>query len=375
MKDGSRCDICKTCLTENVDNYKPDTFMWILEKFDVPYVEHIWRDRTNKEYLKNPQKFGPMSVIGKYIRSMNMAQYAEYGFEDTVRLNYEYNEEKDRQERMRESFEERLKERLDAGEISQEEFDEMTKESKQAIDNLPEVESSDFVRPVDVTETTIEQELSQQDIKYLALKWGIAYKPSEWVKMEDLYQKYAAEYELNADREDTLKKICKISLKMDQALDSEDYQGFQRLSTTFDALRKSAKFTEVQNKEEETRELDSIGELVNFVEREGGVIPQKDNPVEYPQDKIDFIIKDMQNYIDTLVKNELGLGDLIETYIEKLDKQKVESVEDIMNNSFRKTEEEDSVTEEEAKSFADFYMEEIEKESYRLADGDLFESE
>ena len=75
----------------------------------------------------------------------------------------------------------------------------------------------------------------------------------------------------------------------------------------------------------------------------------------------------MQNYVNRLVRDELGLGELIESYIEKAGKQKSDSVEDIMHSSF----EEEEVTEEEQKSFQDFLMEEIENESFRLAEGDF----
>ena len=202
-------------------------------------------------------------------------------------------------------------------------------------------------------------------MQYLLVKWGITYTPTEWVKLENTYQKYAAEYELNVDREESLIQICKVHLKMDKALDVEDYQGYQKLATVYEQLRKSAKFTEAQNKEEQTRDIDSIGELVAFVEREGGAIPEFDDPIEYPQDKVDFTIRDMKNYVNRLVKEELGLGDLIESYIENLKKKKDNSVEEIMNSSFDSAQE--AVTEEEAKSFQDFLMEEIENESFRLA--------
>lgn len=181
--------------------------------------------------------------------------------------------------------------------------------------------------------------------------------------MEELYSKYAAEYELNADREDILKKICKTSLKMDQALDQSDTNGYKQLATTYDQLRKSGKFTEAQNKEEITREIDSIGELVAFVEREGGIIPEFENNEEYPEDKMDFIIKDLQNYINNLVKNELGLSDLIESYIEKADKQEVMSVEDIVRQGFDK---DDDLTLEEVQEFEEFQASEVEQEAKKL---------
>ena len=54
LKSGDRCDMCKDCLTMYIDNRKPDTFMWILEKFDVPYIEKMWITQTNKIYMKDP---------------------------------------------------------------------------------------------------------------------------------------------------------------------------------------------------------------------------------------------------------------------------------------------------------------------------------
>lgn len=197
------------------------------------------------------------------------------------------------------------------------------------------------------------------------------YKPSEWVKMEELYCNYESEYELNIDRAEILKKVCRVSLKMDQALDAGDMQSFKALSSTFDQLRKSGKFTESQKKEEVKRELDSIGELVKFVEREGGIIPQFEDPIVYPKDKIDFIIKDIQNYINNLVKDDLGLGNIIESYIEKMQKEKIETVEDIMNKGF--DDKNEILDEKDVAEFADFQASEIEKEAQALLDS--FEEE
>ena len=189
--------------------------------------------------------------------------------------------------------------------------------------------------------------------------------------MEELYCNYESEYELNIDRAEILKKVCRVSLKMDQALDAGDMQSFKALSSTFDQLRKSGKFTESQKKEEVKRELDSIGELVKFVEREGGIIPQFEDPIEYPKDKIDFIIKDIQNYINNLVKDDLGLGNIIESYIEKMQKEKIETVEDIMNKGFEDKNE--TLNEKDVVEFADFQASEIEKEAQALLDS--FEKE
>ena len=390
MKSGERCDWCKDCLTIHIDNRKPNTFKWILEMFDVPYIESVWVEQTNRQFQKNPGKFGPASVIGQYIRTMNMAQYADYHYTDSDQIN---NRERLAAQGIQQAkdidpdYEENLRKKYEAGEITKAAYETLSlgNAGPHLNEEIPdhtytyEDENGEEILKVDVPEfrkdiqtdyeNKIVDELTDADMQYLLVKWGITYTPTEWVKLENTYQKYAAEYELNVDREESLIQICKVHLKMDKALDVEDYQGYQKLATVYEQLRKSAKFTEAQNKEEQTRDIDSLGELVAFVEREGGAIPEYDDPIEYPQDKVDFTIKDMKNYVNRLVKEELGLGDLIESYIENLKKKKDNSVEEIMNSSFDSAQE--AVTEEEAKSFQDFLMEEIENESFRLAEGDF----
>lgn len=150
-----------------------------------------------------------------------------------------------------------------------------------------------------------------------------------------MYQAYADEYELNVDRENTLRQICKTSVKMDQALENDDISTYKSLAQAQDQLRKSAKFTEMQNKEGINADaVSSIGQLVAMIEKAGSIIRQKDFPDLYEQDIVDKTIEDTQRYLSTLVKNEMGLGDLIESYIEKLDKSqkdKEEKQEDYSN--------------------------------------------
>jgi hypothetical protein len=71
LKTGERYHLCKDCLTQYIDNRKPETFLWILKEFDIPYIKEVWVRQTNTAYTKSPVKFGPKSVIGGYIRSMN----------------------------------------------------------------------------------------------------------------------------------------------------------------------------------------------------------------------------------------------------------------------------------------------------------------
>lgn len=423
-KSGERCVICQDCMLMYVDVRKPSTFLWILEELDYPYIEETWINIANKAYKRNPSIFSPKSVFGTYIRSMKMANYSDYHWEDTEKLKAKKQAERDAIASVRQNAylddekERKLKEQLDNGEISEAQyrtlstkwtadhgdFDQQDKkpvkpiymdvEPKQRIEVLPEEQPSpqspdtlssslgegeeedslqlDLAPPeptimdsFEVREEDIVSELTQEDMKYLALKWGMAYKPAEWVRLEEIYKKYESEYELNVDRAETLKSICKTKFKMDRAIDIDDVKSYKDLSAVYDQLRKSGKFTESQNVEQQKREIDSIGELVQFVENKGGIIPQFDDPENQPQDKIDFLINDIKNYINNLVRNELGLGSLIESYVEKLKNQEVKSAEDLIKEGIS-LEEKDTLTQAEAEEFQEFQMSEIEEESRKL---------
>lgn len=421
-KNGERSTMCRDCLTMYIDNRKPSTFLWILEDFDFPYVEDVWVSLANKVYKQDPANFGPRSVIGRYFRTMKMVSWRDYSWADSDRLNAERQGKREhvtanrREAYFDEEKEQKLLEQLEKGEISQAQYqtlsarysfdhNEMDKnpnviasdpvaniaESTEEEDSPPaqtedstlltplgkneteldigvvEDKKPEFLETIEINENDIVSELTQEDMKYLALKWGMAYKPAEWVKLEEIYKKYESEYELNVDRAETLKSICKTKFKMDQAIDIDDIRSYKDLSAVYDQLRKSGKFTESQNVEQQKREIDSIGELVQFVENKGGIIPRFENPEEEPQDKIDFLINDMKNYVNNLVRNELGLGSLIESYVEKLRKQEVKSAEDLIKEGI-KLEEHDQVTQEEAEEFQEFQMSEIEDESRKLVE-------
>ena len=136
----------------------------------------------------------------------------------------------------------------------------------------------------------------------------------------------------DADTINTLILICKTNLKMNQALDCGDIEGFQKLSKVSESLRKSAKFTAAQNKEEKNDYVDCVGELVAMCEREG-YIPRFETDI--PQDKVDLTLKDMENYLYKLVTQEMNLGNLIEAAVKNMvdqeNREEDEDIEDIDN--------------------------------------------
>lgn len=524
MRDGSSYPFCRTCLTANIDNRKPSTFTWILKEFDVPFIQEMWIDQCKRQYRKNPTKFGPSSVLGVYLRSMNMAHYLNYTYADSGAATQEYRERhgidlEDPKDKVAEA-----RKRLEAGDY--EDADEKAKlealskpvdsraieydaahadppeigayeklaqrtldkklrnheinakqanafkkalsdvldeDAKRALappknpkrkgrppkdkppinatgpfaanpvpakddkpyekndslsakvedalaarqdeglaeqnnEDISSTDSSslgddtstdsvslgepavsldklDFAldsptiagsmsateqkaaktlqeeaealaaaepkpkrgpgrpRKISVTnqedvarvqdrqvaaENAVVENLTEKDVRSLTVKWGATYRPTEWLRLEQMYGKYAAEYEMNTDREQVLIQMCKVNLSMNNALDSGDVSSYSKLASTFDQLRKSGKFTEAQKQAEKESYLDSVGELVAAVERQSGIIDRYPYEEE-DRDKVDVTLKDMKAYTYNLVKNEMGLGDIIESYIAKLE--------------------------------------------------------
>ena len=328
-KDGTRMDLCKKCLTMHIDNFNPETFLWILKDMDLPYIPEEWNVLRDRAFAKNPNLTG-MSVFGKYLSKMKLKQFKTYGWEDSEKLQA-LNEEKKKVIAVeREKYEEHLKEQLKSGEITEAQYKTLVSTPTQNQEQLyaqpnvtnaaenPYGDGSNFMSEDDLVD--LGEELTDDDKIYLAMKWGRLYKPSEWVELEKTYKDMEASFDIqDADTINTLILICKTNLKMNQYLDSGDIEGFQKISKVSESLRKTAKFTAAQNKDDKDEYIDSIGELISLCEREG-FIPRF--VTDIPQDKVDATLKDMNDYVKKLVTQDLGFGQQIEDALKKIQIQK-----------------------------------------------------
>lgn len=328
-KDGTRMDLCKKCLTMHIDNFNPETFLWILKDMDLPYIPEEWNVLRDRAFAKNPNLNG-MSVFGKYLSKMKLKQWKQYGWEDSEKLQALNAEKKKAVEAEREKYEEHLKEQLESGEITESQYKTLVSTSTQnqeqlyaqpivtdAVDN-PFGDGSGFMPEDDLVD--LGEELTEDDKKYLAIKWGRLYKPAEWVELEKTYKEMTESFDIqDADTINTLILICKTNLKMNQYLDSGDIEGFQKISKVSESLRKTAKFTAAQNKDDKDEYVDSVGELIAMCERDG-FIPRYVTDV--PQDKVDATLKDMNDYVKKLVTQDLGFGQQIEDALKKIQIQK-----------------------------------------------------
>ena len=316
---------CKKCMTMHVDNFNPDTYLWILQECDVPYVPEEW-NKLLASYARDKSKLTGMTVLGRYLSKMKLKQFKEYRWKDTEFLQ-ELANNKIEQTMKRQGYE--------AAEIAQ------------------AIATSTFSVPQGVLEQPVYQEdnpflasgnddyfaqqsgaddfdddLTEEDRTYLRLKWGKTYKPEEWIRLEQLYEEMMSSYDVQgAGHIDTLKLVCKTSLKANQLIDIGDIEGFQKMSKVYDSLMKSGKFTAQQNKAETGEYVDSISELVELCEKEG-FIPRF--YIAQPNDQVDATLQDLKYYTHTLVTEEMNLGNLIENAIKEMAKEEAkEEDEDI----------------------------------------------
>ena len=319
-----KLDTCKKCITMHVDNFNPDTYMWILQECDVPYVPDEWHKLLEK-YSYDRDKLTGMTILGRYLSKMKLKQHKDYRWKDTAFLQ-EMADTKKEQAMKRQGY--------DAQEIALQlekdrqylPEDGVAKEPVYAeTPSAPYPVEDYFAEQCEGEELNID--LTDEDKTYLRLKWGKTYKPEEWVKLEQLYEEMMQSYDIQgAGHIDTLKLICKTSLKANQLIDMGDIEGFQKMSKVYDSLMKSGNFTAAQNKSESGEFVDSIGELIELCEKDGYI---ERYYVESPNDKVDLTIQDMQRYTRTLIEEETNISTMVEKALRENAK---EDEEDAKNN-------------------------------------------
>ena len=116
-KNGEKTEMCKKCLTMHVDNYDENTYLWLLEKMDVPYIPEEWAVLRDRAFAKNPYKMNGMSVFGTYLAKMRLIQFKNYGWADSEKLQAKSEERRKIAQAEMERTEARIKEQYENGEI------------------------------------------------------------------------------------------------------------------------------------------------------------------------------------------------------------------------------------------------------------------
>lgn len=321
--------VCKKCMTMHVDNWNPDTYLWILQEADVPYVPDEW-NKLMEKYGRDPQSMTGMTILGRYLSKMKLKQFKDYRWKDTEFLQQMANNKLEQTMKRQGYDAQQIATAIEKSSIAIPEG-ELKKPVYAPPPNAP---TEDYFAQQS-GEVEQELDLTDEDRTYLRLKWGKTYKPEEWVKLEQLYEEMMASYDIQgAGHKDTLKLICKTSLKANQLIDTGDIEGFQKMSKVYDSLMKSGKFTAAQNKAESGEFVDSIGELIELCEKEGYI---ERYYVEQPHDKVDLTIQDMQRYTRTLIEDETNISTMVEKALRenaKEDEEKAKNAEsDIVDDA------------------------------------------
>lgn len=338
-KNGTKAELCKSCLTAHINNFEPETFLWLLEKFDVPYVEAEWNVLRDRAYAKDPIKFGPMSVFGKYLSKMKLKQWMKYNWADTEMLKKKAEEEAKLHggpnQKSVEDLEE-MKAAFEAGEISQAQYQTYLAVNKPEDEYMYDPNTQQVVlkgsqppagggiyptndNPFEQVELpNFSEQLTAEDKIAMALKWGQLYSAADWVSLEEAYQEYDKSFDLhNADLIRGTKQLCKLDLKCNQALDSGDIDAYAKLSRASDSLRKSLKFTEAQRKEDKDSEFSCYGQIVAWAEANNDEDYIRKIDLTVDRDIVDEDIRDMKNFTQNLIKDDPAVFKMIEEYIKK----------------------------------------------------------
>lgn len=355
-----KMDVCKKCLTMHVDNWNPETYKWILQEIDVPYIKEEWNGLLER-YGKDPKKVTGLTIIGRYLSKMKLKQWNKYTWADTEALEKDSTEKKVLNMKAQGFTEDEIQEQLA--------IDRTPPKPKELEDVQAPVGTPEYQDPEEEKDDFSDQ-LTEEDKLMLRLKWGRGYSWEERVRMEQLYKDMISSYDIQgAGHKDTLIMVCKTSLKANQLIDAGDIDGFQKMQKAYDSLMKSGKFTAAQNKGESGEFVDSIGELVALCEKEG-FIPRY--YTDGPQDKVDRTLQDLQQYTHTLVTEEMNLGNMIEASLREIVKDKEREanidVEDSDEDEDLFNYEHPELTEEDYQEYEDM------KESERDKDEEMLNS-
>lgn len=347
---------CKKCITMHVDNWDPSTYTWILQECDVPYVPDEW-NKVLAKYTSSGTKITSMTILGRYLSKMKLKQFKDKRWQDTEILQ-KLAENKMTEAMRKQGFSEgEIEEAIQKGKIpTPEKPEDEQKDTPIAEESVPQPDPLDNI------------DLTDEERTMLRLKWGKMYRPDEWVWLEKMYQDMMASYDIQtAGHIDTLKLLCKTSLKANQLIDIGDVEGFQKMQKAYDSLMKSGKFTAAQNKDAKGEFVDSVSEIVALCEKEG-FIPRY--YVSEPQDQVDYTIKDMQRYTRTLITEEMHLGELIEEAIKnnaKEDNKENEDEDLDLNDDDSDIEQiERGLRDEDYENYGDFIEEEQNKDKEYL---------
>ncbi len=158
-------------------------------------------------------------------------------------------------------------------------------------------------------EKTIDDEiaaLGEAKLKKLRKEWDPSYKPQELIFLDDYYNSILATQNVSTPiLKHYARDLCEIELAIKKCMRENDGD-IKKLMDARDNIIKTAKF-EASNAKS-AADFESVGELMVYYGKKGW----HPNWHTEPQDSIDFMMENIQNYLKRLVINEGNFSEQVE---------------------------------------------------------------
>lgn len=214
--------MCKKCISMHVDNWDSNTFLWILQEIDVPWVPDEW-NKLMAKFATDPSKVTGVTILGRYLSKMKLKQWKDYRWKDTEFIQELQNNKIKEAMEMQGYDAQQIAAAIDKASFAVPTEELRPPDPKEFPTPVSFPGSDDFGFMSDSEESDFNDDLTDEDRIYLKLKWGKNYKPDEWVALEQLYEEMIHSYDIQAAGDiNTLKIACKCSLKANQLLDIGD---------------------------------------------------------------------------------------------------------------------------------------------------------
>ena len=149
------------------------------------------------------------------------------------------------------------------------------------------------------------KELGEAKLKKLRKIWSAAYKPEQLLWLDDFYNKIVATQNVSTPiLQEKARDFCELQLHIKEGLRKND--DVSKMMKQADDIVKTYGFTASNAKS--AADFESVGELMVYYGKKGW----HPNWHTEPQDSIDFMMENIQNYLKRLVLNEGNFAEQVE---------------------------------------------------------------
>ncbi len=152
------------------------------------------------------------------------------------------------------------------------------------------------------------------------LKWGDQYAFEELLQLDSIYTStLKANNVTNPLQKEAVKTLCKLQLRLNEAIRDGDSNGIKNYSTAWGTFAKQADL-ETRIAETHTSDITNVAELSDYLERTGFQPRFYDG---FPKDEVDNALKD----ISSTIKRTINESTSIQPMLEEMVRKKAESKE------------------------------------------------